>query len=173
MVLSGCTDVSGTGGKGYITGEGSVTEVAPADRGDPIELTGESLDGEEITLADLRGKPVVVNVWWSRCPPCRVEQPELNEVAAEMGDRVSFVGINTRDLSTENAQAYVRGFDVPYPSVYAEDGRAQLPFAGTLAPNSVPATVVLDAEGRVAASILGRIPSKRTLTSVLDEVLGE
>ena len=46
------------------------TDVKAVDRGEPIELTGTDLDGEEVDLADLRGKPVVVNVWASWCPPC-------------------------------------------------------------------------------------------------------
>jgi thiol-disulfide isomerase/thioredoxin len=172
-LLAGCSSVSGTGGKGYITADGTVTEVDPADRGKPVELSGDDLDGDALSLEELRGKPVVVNVWWSRCPPCRAEQPELNEVAAELGDRVAFLGINIRDLSADDGLAYVRAYDVPYPSVYAPDGRALLPFAGTLAPNSVPATVVLDEQGRIAASILGRIPSPTTLSDVVEKVLDE
>ena len=44
---------------------------------------------------------------------------------------------------------------MPYPSFYSPDGKAMLAFAGVLTPNSIPATVVLDGEGRVAASIIG------------------
>ena len=85
LVLVGCSSLSGTGDKGYISGEGVPVEVAAADRGDPVELTGADLDGTDVDLADLRGKPVVVNIWWSECPPCRVEQPDLNEAADRAG----------------------------------------------------------------------------------------
>ena len=97
-------------------------------------------------------------MWWSECPPCRVEQPDLNEAAAELGDTVVFLGLNIRDSGVEKAQAFVRNYDVPYPSVYAPDGPALLSFAGTLNPRSIPSTVVLDRQGRVAASVQGRIP---------------
>ncbi len=97
LALAGCSSLSGTGDKGYITGEGVPTEVKAVDRGAPVELTGTDLDGDDVDLADLRGKPVVVNVWWSECPPCRVEQPDLNEAAAELGDSVAFLGLNIRD----------------------------------------------------------------------------
>jgi thiol-disulfide isomerase/thioredoxin len=173
LVLAGCSGLSGTGDKGYISGTGVPTEVRAVDRGEPIALTGTDLDGEEVDLAALRGKPVVVNVWASWCPPCRVEQPDLNEAAAELGDRVEFVGLNIRDASRDNAAAYVRNLDVPYASVYSADGAALLPFAGTLTPRSIPSTVVLDAEGRIAASVNGRIPTTQTLLSLVEAVLDE
>lgn len=169
----GCSSLSGTGTKGYISGTGVPVEVKAIDRGTPVELTGTDLDGNPIDLADLRGKPVVVNVWASWCPPCRVEQPDLNEAAAELGSRVVFVGLNIRDASRDNALAYVRNLDVDYGSVYSADGAALLPFAGTLTPRSIPSTVVLDAEGRIAASVNGRVPTTQTLVSIVERVLGE
>lgn len=173
FAVAGCSSLSGTDGKGYISGEGVPTEVAPGDRGEPIELAADDLEGASIALDDLRGKPTVVNVWWSACPPCRIEQPELNEAAEELGDQVEFVGLNIRDSSPDQALAYVRSFDVPYPSIYSPDGRALLPFAGTLSPRSIPSTVVLDGEGRIAASIIGALPSKQTLVSIVEKVLEE
>ena len=105
LLVTGCSSLSGTGDKGYITGEGVPTEVKAVDRGAPVDLTGTDLDGKPVDLADLRGKPVVVNVWWSQCPPCRVEQPDLNEAYAELGEEVTFVGLNIRDASPDNARA--------------------------------------------------------------------
>jgi len=172
-VLVGCSSLSGTGDKGYITGEGVPVEVSPSAREAAVSLSGVDLEGEEVDLADLRGKPVVVNVWWSECPPCRVEQPDLNEAAAELGDDVAFLGLNIRDSSAEKGQAFVRNFDVPYPSVYSPDGKALLAFAGTLNPRSIPSTVVLDADGRIAASVQGRIPTTQTLVDIVEKVLDE
>lgn len=169
----GCSSLSGTGDKGYITGEGVPVEVAPADRGDPVDLAGEDLDGNAVDVAQMRGEVVVVNVWASWCPPCRVEQPDLNEAAAELGDRVRFLGINTRDSSDDGARAYVRNLEVTYPSLYSPDGAALLAFAGTLTPRSIPSTVVLDAEGRIAASVNGRVPTTQTLIALVDKVLDE
>jgi len=169
----GCSDVSGTGDKGYVTGDGRINEVAAADRGKPVELEGTDLDEEPVDLTDLRGKPVVVNVWGSWCAPCRAEQPDLNEAAAELGDDVAFLGINIRDASPANAAAYVRRFEVPYPSVYSPDSGALLAFRGTLGPNTIPATVVLDREGRVAASVIGSLPSRQTLVDLVEAVSDE
>jgi len=147
--------------------------VKAVDRGNAIELTGEDLDGNAVDLADLRGQVVVVNVWASWCPPCRVEQADLNDAAGELGDKVTFLGINTRDPSEDNARAYVRNQEVPYPSLYSPDGAALLSFAGTLNPRSIPSTVVLDTKGRIAASVNGRIPTTQTLLSLVESVLDE
>ncbi|SEC32109.1 Thiol-disulfide isomerase or thioredoxin [Nocardioides exalbidus] len=172
LLLAGCSGVSGTGDKGYITGEGVPVEVKAVDRGDPVDLTGDDLQGEPIDLADLRGKPVVVNVWASWCPPCIAEQPELNDAADQLGDDVAFVGVNIRDASRDDATAFVRDLEVGYPSIYSGDGAALFAFAGTLGPRSIPSTVVLDAEGRIAASVQGRIPSVRTLVALVEGAQG-
>ena len=62
---------------------------------------------------------------------------------------------------------------MPYPSFYSPDGTALLPFAGTLNPRSIPSTVVLDAEGRIAASVNGRVPTTQTLVDLVEKVLDE
>ena len=62
---------------------------------------------------------------------------------------------------------------MPYPSIYSADGSALLPFAGTLTPRSIPSTVVLDADGRIAASVQGRVPTTQTLVSLVEKVLDE
>lgn len=162
--------MTGTGDTGFVTGDGSVTEVAPADRGDVVSLTGPAVDGQDLDLADYRGKPVVVVVWGSWCTPCRAEAPDVVAAARRLDDRAQFLGINIRDPSTEQAASFVRRFEVPYPSYYSPDGRALLAFRGTLTPNSIPSFVVLDGEGRVAASIIGQLPSTTTLVEVVNDV---
>ncbi len=154
-------------------GRGNVTEVAPADREDPVEVSGETVDGGDLDLADLQGQVVVVNVWWSQCGPCIKEMPML--VAAEdelpAGDS-EFVGINIRDLAPENAAAFERDRGVDYPSIY-DPGSATLDEFGRYRPSSMPSTVVLDREGRVAALISGAVPSRSTLVTLVEDVLAE
>src|SRR5690606_17040677 len=110
----------------------------PADRDQPRELVGTGLDGESISLADLRGQPVVVVVWGSWCPPCRAEAPDLAALHEEYADRVHFLGINIRDASEERALAFNRTFGITYPSVFSPTGSALLAFRGTLTPNTIP-----------------------------------
>jgi thiol-disulfide isomerase/thioredoxin len=171
--LTGCTSLQGTGDKGFVSGDGRVVEVARDDREEPIDLEGEDLDGEPVDLAALRGKPVVVVTWGSWCAPCRIEADDVVSVAEEFDGRVEFVGINSRDADVAQAQAFERRFDVPFPSVYSPGGEALLEFPGTLGPNSIPAFVVLDREGRVASSIQGPLPSRTTLVELVEGAVAE
>jgi len=138
-----------------------------------VTLTGEDLDGDALSLEDLRGKPVVVVVWGSWCGPCRAEAQDVVAVANELDGKAQFVGVNIRDASADQAKGFVRTFDVPYPSFFSPDGKAMLAFTGTLTPNSIPAFVVLDSDGRVASSIRGELPSKTTLAELVEDVVAE
>lgn len=172
LALTGCSSLEGSGDKGYVSGNGAVTELDPGDREKAISLQGDGLDGGTIDLADYRGKVVVINVWGAWCTECREEAPELVEAAEESNPQdVAFLGIDVRDPSRDNAQRYEKTFKIPYPSLYDPSGATLLEFHGTLTPNAVPSTIVLDREGRVAASILGVLPSKTTLTNVIEKVV--
>jgi thiol-disulfide isomerase/thioredoxin len=176
VLLAGCDSLGGTNDGGYIGGDGQVSQIHVEDRGDPVELAGKTLEGDPIDLADYRGKVVVVNVWWSQCGPCISEMPMLTQVADEYAGKVAFVGINTRDISADNGLAFERAKAVTYPSIYAsgdEGGPALLAFDGRINVYAVPTTAILDKQGRVAAVINGPIPSRLTLTEVVDEIAAE
>ncbi len=170
--VSGCSaSADGGGAKGYVTGDGAVTIIAAADRTAPGEVAGTDLDGNPVALSDYAGKVVVINVWGAWCADCRKEAPDLVAAARELSGRdVAFLGINTRDASPAQARGYVRRFEVPFPSIYDQGGTTLLAFDGTLAPSSIPSTVVIDRQGRVAASILGTLPSKQTLVDLVEGV---
>jgi thiol-disulfide isomerase/thioredoxin len=169
--VTGCSsDVGSSGDQGYVAGKGIITTLDVADRKAPGPVSGTTIDGEPVSLSEYAGKVVVVNVWGSWCAPCRAEAPMLADAARDLAARdVVFLGIDSRDPSRAAAQAFVRRFDVPYPSIYDQRGRTLLSFRGTLTPNSVPSTVIIDSRGRVAASVLGEI-SRTTLYDLVDEV---
>jgi thiol-disulfide isomerase/thioredoxin len=174
-LLAGCSGSaaqSGAPDKGYISGDGSLTLVAAADRGDVITFAGTTLSGEKFDVADHRGDVVVVNVWGSWCPPCIAEAPALETVWEQTrSEGVQFVGVNTRD-QTAAAQAHERRFEISYPSIDDDGGRVLLAFRGTLPPVAIPSTLVLDRSGRVAARVLGKVGAG-TLRGVVDDVLAE
>lgn len=172
-VLSACGGAPATGAKGYVSGEGVINQVPVAHRRALGTVAGVTLDGKHLSLRDLRGRVVVVNVWGSWCPPCRAEADNLVAAARQLAPKgVAFVGIDSRDPSTAQARAFVRTYRVPYPSIYDPSGRNLLAFHGTLGPTSIPSTVVLDRRGRVAASILGEVTSTATLVEIAEQVAG-
>jgi len=173
-VLSACSnEVGSSGDSGFVSGKGIITRLPVSDRKEPGQVAGETLDGEPISLDDYAGKTVVVNVWGSWCAPCRAEAPDLVAASEELADDdVEFLGINSRDLDRVAAQAFQRRFEVPYPSIYDQQGKTLLAFRGTLSPNAIPSTVVIDEEGRVAASVIGEV-TKATLVGLVEDVVSE
>lgn len=176
--LAGCSQSSSAGDRvdvaeqGYVSGDGSTTILAEADRTPAPDLRGTTLQGEPFVLADHLGEVVVLNTWASWCAPCRAEAPALEATSRELADRgVTLVGLNTRD-SAAAAQAFVRRFDISYPSVADPDGSLQLLFHDTLPPSAIPTTVVIDQKGRVAARALGEVDRSRLL-GLVEPILAE
>ena len=170
---AGCgNDVGSSGDQGFVSGKGIITALPVSDRSEPAEVAGTSIDGEQLSLKDYEGQVVVVNVWGSWCAPCRAEAPMLADAARDLAKQdVAFLGIDSRDPSESAARAFARRFDVPYPSIYDQQGSTLLAFRGTLSPNAIPSTVIIDREGRVAASVLGEI-TRTTLYDLVEEVAG-
>ncbi len=174
-VLASCSndEVGSSGDAGFVSGKGVITRLAVEDRKQPGEVAGETLEGEPVSLADFEGKTVVVNIWGSWCAPCRSEAPDLVAASEELADDgVEFLGINSRDLDRAAAQAFQRRFEVPYPSIYDQKGQTLLAFRGTLSPNAIPSTVVIDDQGRVAASVIGET-TRSTLVGLVEDVQAE
>jgi thiol-disulfide isomerase/thioredoxin len=173
-VVSGCTShIGSSGDQGFVSGDGITTSLKAAERRTPGPVAGTTLSGKRVSLADHRGRIVVVNVWGSWCAPCRREAPMLGQAAKDLAGRgVVFLGIDSRDGGRAAPLAFERRFGVSYDSIYDRDGRTLLPFHGTLTPNAVPSTVIIDRKGRVAASVLGPI-TRTTLYDLLQDVSGK
>ncbi|MEV7728995.1 TlpA disulfide reductase family protein [Streptomyces sp. NPDC087917] len=173
---SGGGKTSGSAGGNYVTGPNGISTVAKADRAEAPKLDGETVDGKTLDTTTLKGKVVVLNVWGSWCPPCRAEAPYFAKVSKELGEAgkdVSFVGLNTRDSSKQNATSFEENFGITYPSLYDPDGKLMLRFPkGTLNPQSIPSTIVLDKEGKIAARTLVAV-NEEQLRSMIDPLLAE
>jgi thiol-disulfide isomerase/thioredoxin len=171
--LAGCSNdsVGSSGDQGFVAGKGVITTLKVADRKRPGTVSGTTLAGKHTSLSDYRGKVVVVNVWGSWCPPCRAEAPTLARAARDLSKKgVVFLGINSRNPEQAGPQAFERRYKIPYDSIYDPDGQTLLAFHGTLAPNSIPSTVVIDKQGRVAASVIGKV-TRTTLEDIVGDVL--
>ena len=159
-------------GGAFVSGDSTVTVIAPEDRGEPVTgLAGPTVDGDTLDVADLAGDPVVLNVWGSWCAPCHAEALDLVAAEAALGPSTGarFVGINIRDRSVEAAAGFEEEYGIGWPSLHDPDSQLLLRLAGDVPPNVVPATLVLDHEGRVAARLLGRVDTA-TLVGVVEDV---
>jgi len=123
--------------------------------------------GPAVTLSGLRGRPAVVNVWASWCPPCAREMPILERAHRRLGDRVAFLGIDLLDRPDAAAKAS-RDFGMTFPSVQDPDGlvRAELGLPGP------PATLFVNAGGQIAHAEYGEIRSDTQLDDLLRTHLG-
>jgi thiol-disulfide isomerase/thioredoxin len=158
--------------KGYVSGDGAVETIPRAKRGEPVELTGTLLDGTDWDIASTRGKVLVLNVWGSWCAPCVAEAPDLQKTWAGLqADRapVEFMGIDFREDPARGA-AFAAKAGITYPSLTDESGVAILALQGK-AP-TVPTTLVLDTEGRIAARVNGPV-SATTLRGLVDDVVAQ
>jgi cytochrome c biogenesis protein CcmG/thiol:disulfide interchange protein DsbE len=88
------------------------------DQGDTLIPGG--VDELQAQLDALRGHPVVVNAWASWCGPCRFEFPFFQEAAAQYGERVAFLGVDSYD-SDAAAETFLEELPLPYPSVTDPD----------------------------------------------------
>ncbi len=115
-------------------------------------------------LAQLRGKPVLINIWASWCGPCIAEAPGLARAARDYQGRIQFLGVDVLDQRGA-ALAFIRKYGWVYPSVFDPTGaiRNDLGFVGQ------PVTVVLDSSGRRVFTWSGAL-SESQLRKELDEV---
>jgi cytochrome c biogenesis protein CcmG/thiol:disulfide interchange protein DsbE len=116
-------------------------------------IVGTTLDGDAFDLADLRGRPVVVNFWGPSCVPCRDEFPLLIEKQAEHADEgLAIVGVLTDD-PPEPAREFAAEYGAGWPTV--EDPDRALRSAWRVAAR--PQTYFIDAQGVIRAIQIGEV----------------
>lgn len=105
-----------------------------------------------ISLAELRGTPLVLNFWASWCKPCKEEAPYLAASARAHRADVAFLGLDIQDF-TSDARRFLDRLGVPYPSV--RDGSPDT--YGAYGLTGVPETYFIDEGGRVVAHAVGAV----------------
>jgi thiol-disulfide isomerase/thioredoxin len=148
--------------------ESTTTSYEPS--GEPMSLPNEQLapvDPEQFgrILVGLSGTPVVVNIWASWCGPCRAEMPLLEQASTDYEDRVTFVGLASKD-DRSSARTFLADVGVTYPNLFDHSGevRSELGLRG------FPTTYVFDGAGEMRDAIVGGV-SEQQLAALLDDVL--
>jgi thiol-disulfide isomerase/thioredoxin len=158
LLLAGCAGtkdaVAQTGNFEFVAPGGKTTIFydPPSSRGKAAGISGDSLlhEGTTVGLDDYAGKVVVLNIWGSWCGPCRAEMPQLQSVQEQTGAAV--LGIDVRD-DRDSATDFVRDRGVTFDSIFDAPGRTLAALRG-YPRNTVPSTLVLDRQHRVAAVYL-------------------
>jgi thiol-disulfide isomerase/thioredoxin len=126
------------------------------------QLTFTSLEGQPVALESFRGKPVVMNLWATWCPPCRREMPVLLQAQRQRAD-VQFVFVNHRETAGRVA-GYLAQHELPLRNVLLDaEGSA----ARELGQRGLPTTLFFDARGRLVSTRVGEL-SHATLAQRLE-----
>lgn len=145
-------------------GDSTVSSVdAPANPAPFSDVEFVTFDGEELSLADLRGRPVVVNFWASWCPACIAEMPDFERVHQAFGDDVVFVGIAVTDDHDDSVR-FAEETGVTYHLVEDEPGDFYRAYDGI----AMPTTVFLTPEGELSERFSGVL----TEDSLTDKING-
>lgn len=149
-ILGACTDTGGAPTSLAPTPAANAT-VAPSLPTDVNALPSMDVSGFQALLAELKGTPVVVNLWASWCDPCKRETPKL-VAAAKAHPDVQFLGVDVKD-SRGGAVAFIGSYGIPYPSVFDPAG-AILTEQAALGP---PVTLFVAADGTVGDTVKGEL----------------
>ena len=113
--------------------------------GGPIDATFKRFDGTTGTLAEYRGKPVVMNFFSSTCIPCQSEMPALEKVHQSLGDQVTFLGMDVQD-TVEGGEAFVKTVGITWE--LGRDPTAAI-LQEQLKATKLPTTALVDRTGKV------------------------
>ncbi|MGH2793262.1 MAG: TlpA family protein disulfide reductase [Actinomycetota bacterium] len=137
----------------------------------PSECSFEKVGGGFLRLADLAGKPAVINFWAAWCTYCIDEMPAFQRVYASFGGRVQFVGADLLGIQGETkgaAETFGRSTGVQYPLIYDNGGLLYAHFSARLI---MPVTVFVRADGIVAHRVFGPM-SEQQIRETLSNELG-
>lgn len=154
FVLGGCAGGPASGTPpGEVAGESP--EGAAASRGGLLEpgpapaFSFDTLDGETISLADLKGRPIVLNFWSSTCPHCSTLAPHLETLNQEYQEQgLQVLGVAGRD-SERALRDKAEGLNLTYPIGMSPEAVAAYGVRG------IPMTFFIDREGNIVSSVLG------------------
>ena len=127
----------------------------------------QNADGQSTYLSDLRGRPVLINFWQVRCPPCRMEMPYLQQVYEEWSDKgLVVLAINIGESSAQ-VEAFMQSHDLSLPVLLD----AKQAVAQKYNIWRIPTTFFIDKDGIIQEKIVGAFPSKIAIEEKLSKII--
>ena len=133
------------------------------------DFTVTDVDGKEVSLLDLLDKPAIINFWNSKCPPCKMEMPDFQEMYDEYKEDIQFIMIDTVGAMGEtkaSGEAYIKEQEFTFP-VYYDTSQDAIYTYGI---SAFPTTYFIDKDGYLIAGARGMI-DKETLQMGIDMIL--
>ncbi|WP_068986471.1 MULTISPECIES: peroxiredoxin family protein [Lysinibacillus] len=141
----------------------------------PPDFTLTSLDGDEVTLSDLRGKKVVLNFWATWCPPCKAEMPHMQKYYEQHAkeDNVEIIAVNltseerefSADGKIDTVMTFRDSFELTFP-ILLDQKREVSPQYNVM---TIPTTYFIDSKGYIQRAISGPMDMDM-LKSYVDEL---
>ena len=125
-------------------------------------FTVTDLDGNQVSLEDLRGKPVILNFWASWCGYCVMEMPHFQDAYHQYGEQVHFLMANVQE-SADTASSFIEKNQYSFPVYLDSSGAAAAAYGAT----GLPATFFIDADGNAVAQARG-VLSRENLQQGID-----
>lgn len=150
------------------TGDGNGTNAATTPAPD---FTMTNADGATLTLADFKGKPVLLNFWASWCGPCQSEMPDIQTAWKEHGTDVEFVIVNMTGMNGEteqSAKAFLADAGYTFPCYFDANNSAATAFGVS----SIPQTYLINAEGNIIGAYMGAMDAS-VLAQGIDMLTGD
>jgi len=150
---------------GWLWGSGEVK--SGGDRKSAPTISMNDLNGRAWNLSDHQGKVVLVNFWATWCGPCRRETPDLVNLANKLGPKgLEVVGISL-DQTKDVIPPFVASYKIPYPILLAPQSS---PLTSQI--RSIPTTLLIDKEGRIAKQYVGAM-SESAFKQDIEQLLAE
>lgn len=150
------------------TGDGNGTNAATTPAPD---FTMTDADGATLTLADFKGKPVLLNFWASWCGPCQSEMPDIQTAWKEHGTDVEFVIVNMTGMNGEteqSAKAFLADAGYTFPCYFDANNSAATAFGVS----SIPQTYLINAEGNIIGAYMGAMDAS-VIAQGIDMLTGD
>lgn len=129
------------------------------------DFTLTNLQGEEVSLSQLRGQPIILNFWATWCGPCRIEMPDLQNIWRQYNGAALVIGVNNSEPA-DRVTPFILEMGVTYP-ILLDDGAAT---ASLYQVAALPSTFFIDSQGVVQDRIIG-IVNEAVLQDRLEKLL--